>query len=144
MDARLCQVFQHLRHVRQLDPVELEILPRREMAVAAVVDASHMRKLPELVRGQRAIGDGDPQHVGVQLQIDPVHQPERLELVLGKLARKPPRHLAAELRRALRDESAVEFVINIHSVLQMARGDAKPPPAPARRWAMRRSGPTRG
>ena len=50
---------------------------------------------------ERAVGDGDPQHVGVELQIDAVHQPERLELVLGQLAGDAPLDLVAELRDPL-------------------------------------------
>ena len=50
------------------------------MAVAAVVVARDVRQLAQLLRVQRAVGDGDAQHVGVQLQVDAVHQPQRPEL----------------------------------------------------------------
>ena len=103
-----------VRHVRELDPVELEVLPRGEMAVAPVVDARHMGELAELVRRKRAVRDRDPQHIGVELQVHPVHQPQRLELVLGQLARKPARDLSAEFRRPLRDEGAVKLVVDVH------------------------------
>ena len=43
--------------------------------------------------GQRAIGHGDAQHIGVQLQIEAVHQPERLELIFGQLAGEAACHL---------------------------------------------------
>jgi hypothetical protein len=45
-----------------------------------------MGELAHLPAVERAIGDGDAQHVGVKLQVDAVHQPQRLELVLGDLA----------------------------------------------------------
>ena len=87
----------------ELDPVELDVLPRGEMAVAAIVAARDMRQHAQLLRRQRAVGDGDAQHVGVQLQIDAVHQPQRLEFVLGQFARQPARDLVAEFGDALGD-----------------------------------------
>ena len=98
----------------QLHPVELEILPRREMAVAAVVFARDKPKLAQLARRKRAVRNGDPHHVGMELEIESVHQPQRLELVLGELARQPARHLAAELFGALVHQPGVEFVVAIH------------------------------
>ncbi len=73
-----------------------------------------MRQLAHLLRRQRAVGHGDAQHVGVQLQIETVHQPQRLELVFGQFARQAARHLAGELVHPLADELGVEFVIAVH------------------------------
>jgi hypothetical protein len=42
-----------------------------------------MRQLAHLAAVQRAIGDRDPQHVGMKLQVEAVHQAQRLELVLS-------------------------------------------------------------
>jgi len=41
------------------------------------------------------------QHIGVELEIETVHQAKGLELVLGKFAGEPARDLAAELLGAL-------------------------------------------
>ena len=109
--ARCCE---DVRHVLQRDPVELQVLARGEVAVVAVVGARDEGELAHLARRQRAVGDGDAQHVGVQLQVDAVHQPQRLELVLGQLAGEAARHLVAELRDAFLDEAAVELVVAIH------------------------------
>ena len=98
----------------ELRPVELQVLARGEVAVAAVVGARDVGELAHLPRGQRAVGDGDAQHVGVQLQVDAVHQPQRLELVLGQLARDAALHLVAELRHALAHELRVELVVAVH------------------------------
>ena len=75
----------------ELDPVELDVLAGGEMAVAAVVAAPDMGEHAQLVGRQRAVGNRDPHHVGVELQIDAVHQPQRLEFFLGQFARQPPR-----------------------------------------------------
>ena len=99
----------------ELDPVELDVLPRGEMAVAAIVAARDMRQHAQLRRRQRAVGNGDAQHVGVQLQIDAVHQPQRLEFVFGQFARQAPRDLVAEFGDALGDQGAVEFVVDVHA-----------------------------
>ena len=74
------EIGQDLRHVGQRRPVVLDVLARGEMAVALVVFAGDVGQHAHLLRVQRAVGDGDAQHVGVQLQIDAVHQPQRPEL----------------------------------------------------------------
>ncbi len=51
----------------ELDPVKLDVLARREMAEAAVVAARDMRQHAQLRRRQGAVGNGDAQHVGVEL-----------------------------------------------------------------------------
>ena len=85
--------------VLELDPVELDVLPRGEMAVAAVILLGDLGELAHLPRRQRAIGNGDAQHIGVELQIEAVHQPQRPELVLGQRA---PRGGAAPGRETAR------------------------------------------
>ena len=63
---------------------------------------------------KRAVWHVDAKHVGVQLHVQAVHEPQRPELVLGELAVEPSLHLAPKLRDALRDERVVEFVVAIH------------------------------
>ena len=99
----------------ELDPVELDVLPRGEMAVVAVVAPRHVREHAHLVGGERAVGNGDPQHIGVQLQIDAVHQAQRLELVFRQLAGQAAADLVAEFAHALVDERAVEVVVDVHA-----------------------------
>src|SRR3546814_17332817 len=72
----------------------------------AVVADRDRREPAQLARRQRAVGDGDPQHVGVQLQVHAVGQAQRLELVFGQLAVDPAGDLRAELRDALGHEGA--------------------------------------
>ena len=84
------------------------------MAGAAVIDAGDVRELAHLARGERAVGNGDTQHVGVQLQVYAIHEAQRLELVLGQLARDAAADLVAELRHALAHELRVELVVAVH------------------------------
>ena len=114
MDADFGEIGQRVGQVGELDPVELDVLPRGEMAVAAVVAPRHMGELAQLLRRQRAVGNGDAEHVGVQLQIDAVLQPQHLELVLGEFAGEAALHLIAEFGDALVDQGAVDFIIGIH------------------------------
>ena len=113
MHLDLGQRGQDVGRVLELDPVELQVLARGEVAVAAVVRARDVGELAQLARRQRAVGDGDAQHVGVELQIEAVHQPQRLELVLGQLAREAAAHLVAELLDALGDQRAVVVVVAV-------------------------------
>jgi hypothetical protein len=65
----------------ELDPVILNVLPRGEVAVTAIVTPRHVSKHAQLRRRQRAVGNRDAKHVGVELEIHAIHQPKRLELV---------------------------------------------------------------
>ena len=115
MDADFGKIGQRIRQIGELDPVELDVLPGGEMAVAAVVAARDMGQPPQLLRRQRAVGNGDAEHVGVQLQIDAVLQPQHLEFVLGEFAGETALHLVAEFRHAFVDQRAIEFVICVHA-----------------------------
>ena len=53
----------------ELDPIILDVLPRGEMAVAAVVFARDVREHPHLTAVERAVRDRDAQHVRMQLQV---------------------------------------------------------------------------
>lgn len=90
------------------------------MAVAAVIGASDMGEHTQLARAQRAIGNGDAQHVGVELQVDAVHQAQRLERVLGELAGKAALDLIAKLLDALGNKGMVKFVVTVHRLPQTA------------------------
>ena len=115
VQPRVGEIRHGVRQLGELDPVELNVLPRGEMAIATVIAARHIGELAHLIGGERAIRDGDPQHVGMQLQIDAVHQPQRLELILIELAREPARDLTAELSDALRQQGPVEVVVEVHA-----------------------------
>ena len=84
------------------------------MAVALVPSVGDQRQLAHLVRVQRAVRDGDAQHIGVQLQIEAVHQAQRAEFILGQAAIQTAADLIGELRDAGADEGFVEVGIVIH------------------------------
>ena len=85
-----------------------------DLSDAAIVAPRDMRQRPQLLRRQRSVGNRHTEHIGVQLQINAVLQPQHLEFVLGEFAGQPALHLVAKLRDAFVDERAVEFVICIH------------------------------
>ena len=89
------------------------------MAVVAVIAPAHMSQHAQLPRRQRAIWDCDPQHVGMKLQVDAVHEPQRLELFLGQSTRYAAADLVAELSDPFGHNGAVEFVVQIHVKSQM-------------------------
>ena len=136
------QMLQDVRHVGQLRPVELDVLARGEVAEAAVVAPRDVGQLAHLLGRQHAIGHGDAQHVGVQLQIEAVLQAQRAELVLGQLAGDAARDLAAELIDPLLDDGGVEFVVTIHALLNLQSGRSTSP-GRARRSACGRRGSAR-
>ena len=108
MHAHIGQRRQDCRHIFQLWPVELDVLARGEMPVSFVPAVSDHPQLAHLARVQRAIGNGHAQHVGMQLQIQPVHQPQRTEFLFGERAVKPARDLTRELRHPGPHEGVVE------------------------------------
>ena len=97
MQANFSQRVEHVGDVIELGPVVLDVLAGREMAIALVPAVSQFGQLVHLGAVERAIGNGHPQHVSMQLQIKPVHQAQGLELILGQIARNPARDLGSEL-----------------------------------------------
>ena len=114
MHLQTGEPVQNVRRLDRLDPVELDVLAGGEMAEAAVEITGDPGQPPQLGAGQRAIRNGHPQHIGVKLQIEPVLQPQRLELFLVQLAAKPPFDLITELRRENPDKVVVDGVVAIH------------------------------
>jgi hypothetical protein len=113
-DLDLGQLGENVRRLLELYPVVLDVLPRREVAEASVVDTRYMGEFSHLTRGQRPIRDVDAQHIGMQLQVEPVHQAQRLELILVELAGQTAANLSPELPNALGYQLVIEFVIPIH------------------------------
>ena len=105
---------QHVGNVAQLRPVVLDVLAGGEMAVALVPTLGQVGELPHLGAVQRAVGNGHAQHVGVQLQVDAVHQAQGLEFVLGQAAVDAAFHLRAELKGAFCHEGGVEIGVVVH------------------------------
>ena len=123
LDGR--QFSQDVGRIGQLDPVILDVLARGEMAVAAIIFARDMAEHPHLAAVERAIRHRDAQHIGVQLKIEAVHQPERLELILGQRTRQAALHLVAKFLDTGIDDALVIFVIAIHEWLsQMTQAPA--------------------
>ena len=65
---------------------------------------------PELGRGQDPVGDRDPQHGREALDVEPVHEPQGLELLLAQLPGEVARGLLTEVGDPLPDELPVEGV----------------------------------
>ena len=63
------QSLQYIGHIFEFWPVKLDVLPCGEMAIAFVPTLGNHRKLVHLAAVEGAIGNGDAQHVGMQLQI---------------------------------------------------------------------------
>ena len=117
MHLHLGKVGQNVGCVLKPDPVVLDVLARREMAVAAIVLVRDVGKCMHLAAVERAVRDGDAQHIGVELKIEPVHQPERQERLLAQRARKAAADLIPELRRPLPYQRPVVAVIPVHDSL---------------------------
>ena len=100
----------------ELDPVVLNVLAGGEMAVTAIEAPRHMRQHAHLGRRQRAVRDGGSQHISVQLKINAIHQPQRLELILCQFAGQTPRDLVAKFRNPFGDQRPVEIVVDVHGV----------------------------
>ena len=109
-----CERVEDGGDVSELGPVELQILSRREVRVAAVVGARHVREHAELLGGEQPVRDGDAQHVAVQLKVEAVLQAQRAKLLLGERPCDAPFDLAAKLACALFDDASIVIIILIH------------------------------
>jgi hypothetical protein len=108
------QFGQDLGHILDLRPVQLQVVARREMAVAAVVLAGDVTQLAQLGGTQHAVGHGDAEHRRMALDIQAILQAQRAELVVGQFARFPAADLIAELGDALVDQLAVDSIVFVH------------------------------
>ena len=97
--------------LRKLRPVQLEVLSRAEMAVAAVVFAGDIREPSQLLRRQQPVRDRDPEHRRVTLDVEAVPQAQRAKFIVGELAGEKAPRLVAELDDAFVDELLVDFVV---------------------------------
>jgi hypothetical protein len=121
----LGEIGQQVWRLFQLDPVVLDVLAGGEMSITAVIFVSDIAQHTHLCSIQSAIGDRDAQHIGVELEVEPVHQPQRLELILRQMAFDPAADLIAEFLDAGIDHRLVKLVIFIHQITQFpASGSA--------------------
>ena len=95
----------------------LDVLPRGEVAVAAIVTPGDGAQHAQLRRGQQSVGDRDPQHGRVGLNVQAVAQAQVFEFVVAEFAGEEAPRLVAKLRDALIDERPVHHIISIHSPL---------------------------
>ncbi len=120
MHLDACQFFQDGGRIGKARPVVLDILTGGEVAIATIVLAGNVGQHPHLPRVQRSIGDCNAQHVGMQLEINAVHQTQWLERIFGQLTGQAALHLIAKLLHATFYESVVELVITVHDLPQTA------------------------
>ena len=98
----------------EIDPVVLNILARREMAIATIIFAGDVGKHPHLFGRQQAIRHRHPQHVRMTLQIEPVLQTQRTEFVFGQFVRDSAFYLTAKLGNPFLDDLMIILVVAIH------------------------------
>ena len=116
MHLHLSQFVKDVRCFNKFRPVELNILARGEMTVTFVVAIGDMSEPVHLRCRQYAIRNGDTYHVGVQLQIQTIHQAKRFEFIFADQSFKPALYLLPKLGTALSDKLLVEFIVLIHVV----------------------------
>src|SRR5205085_4310459 len=97
------------------------VLPRCKVAEPTVVAARDVGELSQLARGEESIGDRDAQHRSVALDVQPVAQPQRAELVLRELPGEMAPHLVAEFRDSPIDERLIQRVVLVHADRLYAR-----------------------
>eukprot|EP01036_Dinobryon_divergens_P041491 gene41491-55012_t len=131
------QQVHHVGRLGQRNPVELDVLARREVGVVGrqllaaqqalrldglavdlgfglVVLAGDAGQHADLAAGKLAVGHGHAQHRRVALDVPAVLQPQRAELVFVEAALLPALELVAELGGSLMDELAIEFCVLVH------------------------------
>src|SRR5439155_3470584 len=108
------QFREDVGHAFELRPVQLQVLARAEVAVAAIVLTGDVCEFSQLPGRKQSVRNGDAQHRRVTLDIEAVPQAQRAKLILGELAGEKAPGLVAELGDALVDELLVDFVVNVH------------------------------
>ena len=108
------QLGEDVGDLLQARPVELQVLARREVPVAAVVPARDVGELAQLPRREQPVGDRDAQHRRVALDVQAVAQPQGTEFFFRQLAGEKTLGLAAELPHPLVYQPLVDLVVDVH------------------------------
>jgi hypothetical protein len=108
--------------------VELDILPRRDVADASRVGVSQPRKAPQLIRRQPSKGDLDPDHLnaGLTLAIDAMLEAKRFEDIAGDLSGIQALHFALEGFDFLQDLEGNRVSLDLDRVCRPERGHVTP------------------
>ena len=114
VETHFGQCVEHIGHVTEFGPVELDVLAGGEVAITTIPALGHIGELAHLRAVQRAVGDGDTEHIGVKLEVEAVHQAERAKLVFGERTGDAALDLGAELGVAGLEEGGVEIALEIH------------------------------
>jgi hypothetical protein len=67
MHLHIGQIFQNIRHITQFGPVKLDILAGGKMAITLVSGRGDHGQLSHLSGIQRAIGNGNTQHISMSI-----------------------------------------------------------------------------
>ena len=109
----ICERIENIRGINQPRPVKLDILAGRKVPVTMIPTLGDVSEASQLPTRNRAVRYCDPQHVSMQLQINAVHQSQRLKLVFCQCARQASANLIAVLSHALANEIPVKGVIAV-------------------------------
>ena len=127
MHFDLRELGEDVGDVLELRPVELQVLARREVAVAAVVFPADVRERAQLSRRQQAVRNRDPQHRRVLLDVQAASAAaDGRNSSSDSVPSEETARLVAKLRHALGDNPMVEGVVAIHRRLPGSE-DTGPP-----------------
>src|SRR5205823_4426331 len=87
-----------------------------EVPEAPVVGARDERELSHLFRVEQPIRNRDAEHGCMPLDIQPVAESKRAELVLGQLTGEKPARLITKFSHALVNHRLVDLVVAIHGL----------------------------
>ena len=114
MHVHLRQLFKNIGHGGEFRPVELHVLPGAQVSVTAVVVSGDMGELAQLLRGQRAVGHGHPEHWRQALNVQAVTQSQLQKLALRQLAGEIAIGLLPVVGYPFGNKLPVEGVVAIH------------------------------
>ena len=86
------------------------------MAVTFVPFVGNVGELAHLTGVQRTVGNSNTQHISMKLQIQAVHQAQRLEFIFSQRSVQTLCDLPAKLLNTVADKFIVEFSIEIHGL----------------------------
>ena len=114
MHVHVRERTEDVRCIYQTGPIELDVLSRCEMAVAPIPTVSDVCQHAHLITRERSVGNRDPQHVGMKLQINPIHESERFELILCQGTRQTTIQLLSKLLYTIAYKSPIKLRVCVH------------------------------
>ena len=114
MHLDLSERRQNIGRIFEPGTVELKVLSGAEVAPPLIPTLGNITERPELAPRECSVGNGNPQHGRMTLDIEAILKPQRAKFVFGQLAGQEASSLVAVTRDAVVHDALIVLVVLVH------------------------------